>query len=84
MVIRLNEELMIASDKTIDGRGATVHINRHCRPYYTYLEQPHDKSHLGDAVRVTDSLLLIFFQGGDKEGLHNRRPVDAMDMEITK
>ncbi|RZC64244.1 hypothetical protein C5167_007932 [Papaver somniferum] len=26
MVIRLSEELMIASDKTIDGRGANVHI----------------------------------------------------------
>ncbi|KAL3624178.1 putative pectate lyase P59 [Castilleja foliolosa] len=26
MVIRLNQELMMASDKTIDGRGANVHI----------------------------------------------------------
>lgn len=26
MVIRLNQELMVSSDKTIDGRGATVHI----------------------------------------------------------
>ncbi|MCL7041032.1 hypothetical protein MKW94_014911 [Papaver nudicaule] len=26
MIIRLSEELMVASDKTIDGRGANVHI----------------------------------------------------------
>jgi pectate lyase len=26
MVIRLNQELLVSSDKTIDGRGANVHI----------------------------------------------------------